>query len=79
MERNDQEELREVYRPLARSVASHYAEFEPDIDELTSVALETLPRAAKNFLSHQREELTYRFDTYLTYYFVKAVERSLED
>lgn len=68
----DLDRLREVYRPLAESVASHY---DGDQDRLVDQALTSIPQAVIGYLERGPD---YRFDTYLTYYFAKGVEFYLE-
>jgi len=76
LETADLDRLVEVYRPLAESVASRYAQGGDVAVLAESVLRSSLVRAKASYRARAPD---YRFDTYLTYYFVKAVERRLED
>lgn len=63
------DKIKEVYRPLAKSVAEKY------LNELTDIALETIEVARRKYLVKSADK--FKFDTYATYWFKKAIEEPL--
>jgi len=66
--------LAEVYLPLAVSVASHYAQGDDVAVLAEDVVVRSLERAIPSYLERMPK---YRFDTYLTYYLVREIEKRL--
>jgi len=73
--------LIEVYIPLAESVASRYAQGE-DIGDIAYRALVTVISYSRaHYLARLDSggRVSYRFDTYLTYYLTESIERRLHE
>ncbi|MCG2685875.1 hypothetical protein L6258_00705 [Candidatus Parcubacteria bacterium] len=71
------EEIKEVYRPLARAVVEKYSKY-PNQEKLVELALETVEFARQKYLENGGERKDYKFDTYLTYFFKTAIEKFLD-
>ena len=67
------------YKDLAKRVATYYSDDSQEIESLAETALKEVERARKAYDKRwEGKEPEYKFSTYLTYYFKKAIEEVLE-
>ena len=67
------------YKDLAKRVATYYSDDSQEIESLADVAMERLEFAKRKYDRRVAQGAEYKFSTYLTYYFKKAIEEVLEE
>lgn len=70
------EEIKQVYRPLVTLVAEKYVEDLP-LEEGVEIALGAIETARRLYLKGLEKKRSFKFDTYATWFFKRAIEDHL--